>query len=185
MDGSCDDDGNDCNTTDPWTRGPDSLPLEYCNPIQLVDWYIYGYLDNGDQDCDGLTDLKEDRCCMQDNDNDGFCDVQFVSDSFNPDSNYGPAEDGEDCNGNDPNINPGAIEICDDGIDNNCNNQIDEPECCYDTDNDEDGYTDCDGDCDDNNANINPGAIEICDGIDNNCDGSIDNILGTCGIGAC
>ena len=29
-------------------------------------------------------------------------------------------------------------------------------------------------DCNDGNALINPGAVELCDGVDNNCDGQID-----------
>jgi len=45
---------------------------------------------------------------------------------------------------------------------------------CIDKDND--GYDTC-NECDDDNADINWDADEICDGVDNNCDGEIDEGL--------
>lgn len=44
-----------------------------------------------------------------------------------------------------------------------------------DLDQDGDGWTVQQGDCDDVDAAVNPGAQDVCDGLDNNCDGSIDN----------
>ena len=41
-------------------------------------------------------------------------------------------------------------------------------------DEDGDGFTDTE-DCDDTNAAVNPGAAEVCDGLDNNCNGDIDD----------
>ena len=38
---------------------------------------------------------------------------------------------------------------------------------------DNDGYN-ADEDCDDANSTVNPSAEEICDGVDNNCDGAVD-----------
>ncbi|MDF2157820.1 HYR domain-containing protein [Algoriphagus sp. CAU 1675] len=43
-----------------------------------------------------------------------------------------------------------------------------------DIDSDNDGFTPNQGDCDDSDATVYPGAPEVCDGMDNNCDGTID-----------
>jgi hypothetical protein len=87
-----------------------------------------------------------------------------------------------DCNDSVAAINPGAQEVCNDRLDNDCNGLIDaqDPACgtlvC--TDNDGDGYSveggDCGPvDCADNNGGIYPGASDVCnDGIDQDCSGA-------------
>ncbi|MBW2703345.1 MAG: hypothetical protein JRF33_21210, partial [Deltaproteobacteria bacterium] len=113
--------------------------------------------DGIDQDCDG-EDLP---CgCTTDADNDGYISEFDCG--------------GTDCDDTDPNVNPGADEICGDGIDQDCDG-ID-PDCECVTDADGDGYisVECEGgtDCDDSDASVHPGAEDICeDGIDQNCDG--------------
>jgi hypothetical protein len=79
-----------------------------------------------------------------------------------------------DCNDNNPQVKPGASEVCN-GQDDNCTGVADEGGVCC-VDNDSDGYTGCNGDCNDANAAIKPGAAEVCDGADNDCNGLIDFI---------
>ncbi|HEU5179538.1 MAG TPA: MopE-related protein [Candidatus Polarisedimenticolia bacterium] len=74
-----------------------------------------------------------------------------------------------DCNDGNPAIHPGALEVCD-GLDDDCDSQIDEGF----PDGDGDGYLGCLDDCNDANASIHPGATEICNGIDEDCDAVID-----------
>ena len=69
---------------------------------------------------------------------------------------------GQDCNDDEPAINPAAEEVCGNEIDENCDGFI---RC----DQDRDGAFD-DVDCDDNNPQRFPGNAEICgDGVDQNC----------------
>jgi hypothetical protein len=79
---------------------------------------------------------------------------------------------GPDCNDNNSSINPGATEVCMDGIDNDCQ----DGDACCDDDGDGFGAEWCGGgDCDDANPAINPFALEDCfDGIDGNCNGVED-----------
>ena len=98
--------------------------------------------------------------------------------------------EGDDCDDNDASIYPGAVETCD-GVDNNCDGDVDEgvTETFY-TDSDGDGFGNgdstveaCDApdgtvpngnDCDDTETSVFPSNTEVCDGLDNDCNGDID-----------
>lgn len=105
--------------------------------------------DTVDQDCNGY-DLG---CGDVDDDHDGFTEVQG------------------DCDDANASINPRATEIPYNGIDENCDG-------ADLTDVDQDGYSAAPtgDDCDDSDDDVNPGATEVCDGIDNNCDGQVDDV---------
>jgi len=99
---------------------------------------------------------------------------------------------GEDCDDANAQVNPVAVEICDEA-DNDCNGLIDDQAVDQQTwfmDVDNDGYgaahlsTEAceapaghvadDSDCDDLDPAVNPGATELCDEIDNDCNELID-----------
>ena len=72
-----------------------------------------------------------------------------------------------DCDDDDPAVNPAAIEVPYDGVDNDCDSST------HDDDLDGDAYA-SDSDCDDDDPDVHPGADEYCDGIDNDCDDEVD-----------
>ena len=63
-------------------------------------------------------------------------------------------------------------------IDDDCDGVIDE--AC---DEDRDGSTVDQGDCDDRNSDVFPGAEEVCNGIDDNCNRQVDEVVTDCYMG--
>ncbi|MCK6517316.1 hypothetical protein L6R46_19925 [Myxococcota bacterium] len=114
-----------------------------------------------------------------------------VEDTIDGDGDGSTAE--LDCDDADPGVFPGAVEVCD-GLDNNCDGETDEGVLStYYADSDGDGHGDPDVlglacalpggyvetalDCDDGDAGRSPDAEERCDGLDNDCDGDVDEEL--------
>ena len=102
------------------------------------------YFDGGGESYFILDDIALKKAAV-DNDMDGF------------------AED-VDCDDMNPNVNPGAMEIPYNGIDDDCDPMT------LDDDLDMDGFVNAE-DCDDTNPDVNPGVMEIpYNGIDDDCD---------------
>ena len=156
-----------------------------------------------DNDCDEVTDEGTDLViAWRDADGDGYGD-EFSRAVYACELGEGFVENQLDCDDGDGDVNPDAVEVCNDR-DDDCNGFDDDraiDEGTFYADRDDDGYGDprsprfaCGAppnhvdnaeDCDDRRAASNPDGTEVCNGFDDNCDGEIDeglrNACGTCG----
>ncbi|MCO4745735.1 MAG: putative metal-binding motif-containing protein, partial [Proteobacteria bacterium] len=132
--------------------------------------------DGADNDCDNTTD--EGSTCWDD-DGDGYCeggdtDGDGAFDCLNSSLTIDHSLSANlDCNDGDPaglNVNPGETEVLGNGIDDDCDGQVDQGS----TDSDSDGYSPGGGDCDDADGTVFPGAPERADSKDNDCDNTVD-----------
>jgi len=150
---------------------------EFCNSI--------------DDNCDGAVDegFALDTY-YRDADGDTYGDLSAPIVSCMPLAGFSVV--GGDCDDDEYWANPGMVELCDE-IDNDCDGVVDEELVFTDfvPDTDGDGFGDADGpvgtyclpppghvidtsDCDDSNPWVHPMAVESCNGLDDNCDGIID-----------
>ncbi len=92
------------------------------------------------------------------------------------------AGDAGDCNDHRSESNRARVEQVGDGIDDDCDGLADESgsgPSADTSDADGDGVSLAQGDCDDTLSSIHPGLPELCgDGLDNNCDGVADWVVG-------
>ncbi|MEZ4316834.1 MAG: putative metal-binding motif-containing protein [Myxococcota bacterium] len=146
--------------------------------------------DGIDNDCDGRVDDRGvgEREWFADADNDGWGAGDAVL-ACNPPEGH-VAQTG-DCDDGDAEISPNALDLCD-GADQDCDGVIDDDATFRTVFRDADGdgvgtstetdlvcgspsgWADIAGDCDDSDASRQPGIVDFCDGIDQDCDGAID-----------
>ncbi len=157
-----------------------------------------------DDDCDDLdpdvfpgaveipANLVDDNCdttelCFEDVDQDDYGSTLTI---LSPDlicTDVGESDLDTDCDDSDADIFPGAPEVVEDGVDQDCDG-FDLQGCFQDLDGDGFGSNlvigsndpTCSGvgesllqsDCNDGDAAINPNALDDCNGVDDDCDGN-------------
>ncbi len=146
-----------------------------------------------DNDCDGEVDSPnpiDGTIWYADNDRDSWGDetAPTIACSMPEAHSLFPG----DCLDSEADVFPGAIEVCD-SLDNDCNGTTDMGAAdgtTYYRDSDGDGYGDPDtitvscseptgyvdnaADCMDSDSGVSPDAVEVCNGVDDDCNGAID-----------
>lgn len=152
--------------------------------------------DGADSDCDGELGEWE-----TDDDEDGYVECTLDDMTWKGDA----GTNGDDCDDEDASVHPDAVEVCNDGTDDDCDELADDLDDDVDTstgsvfyvDADSDRFGDADAplaacklpegyvedatDCDDDDASRYPVATEVCrDGVVNDCDGLLDDARERC-----
>jgi hypothetical protein len=143
--------------------------------------------DGEDNNCDGNIDEDVLITFYQDLDHDNYGNP-YVSELACSELE-GYVQDNTDCDDTNNTINPGATEICD-GVDNDCDDEIDEDNVCGQecSDNDDDEVCDEDDICpgfDDSVDNDNdgiPDGCDSCEGFDDYIDTDGDSIPDDCDV---
>ncbi len=174
----------DCDDSDPAVN-PDEQ--EVCDELDV------------DEDCDGLRDDQDPSvdpggtaAWYDDADGDGYGDPSTEQLACDPSGSQ--VADDSDCDDRDAEVNPAATELCN-GLDDNCDGVEDEDSAAdaitwyLDADGDghgvathtvvaceqPSGYAALDDDCDDGDPAVSPSATELCNGVDDDCDGLVDD----------
>lgn len=127
--------------------------------------------------CESTLSIGEHQVSFQVTDSHGFTTEEGMALTILPstqvDNDFdGFTEEEGDCDDAVATTSPNGVEVHN-GIDDDCDQLIDEETEAFDDD--YDGFTELQGDCDDANFDVYPGAIEECDGLDQDCNGVIDN----------
>ena len=161
--------------------------------LAVIVWWAIACKAPADENDDACTDPTS---SWADRDGDGFGDRDAPTSACTVPS--GSVGNHRDCDDATATVSPAAQEVCN-GIDDDCDGDVDPPPTSWfrDADGDgygssgdeveaceqPDGYADDDSDCDDAASGVHPGAAELCNGVDDDCANGVDDAFDEDGDG--